>query len=57
MQRLLAGEADPTLAGVATWADRLRDLDPARFKATSLKPPEPRLRTVVNPARSVSLAL
>jgi hypothetical protein len=32
---LLAGEPDPTLAGVADWADRLRDLDPARFKATS----------------------
>lgn len=35
VQRLLAGEADPTLAGVADWADRLRDLDPERFKATS----------------------
>lgn len=33
--RLLAGEADPTLAGVAAWADTLRDEDPARFKATS----------------------
>lgn len=33
--RLLAGEADPTLAGVASWPDRLRDLDPERFKATS----------------------
>src|SRR5690606_28211337 len=32
---LLAGESDPTLAGVADWADRLRDLDPERFKATS----------------------
>ena len=32
---LLAGEPDPTLAGVATWADDLRDNDPARFKATS----------------------
>ncbi|MCJ0825512.1 S1/P1 nuclease [Luteimonas sp. 50] len=32
---LLAGEPDPTLAGVADWADRLRDLDPAEFKATS----------------------
>lgn len=32
---LLAGEPDPTLAGVATWADRLRDTDPPRFKATS----------------------
>lgn len=33
--RLLAGEQRPTLAGVADWADRLRDLDPERFKATS----------------------
>ena len=33
--RLLAGEEDPTLAGVASWADHLRDLDPDRFKATS----------------------
>ena len=33
--RLLAGEADPTLAGAASWADDLRDSDPARFKATS----------------------
>ncbi|MGN6113304.1 MAG: S1/P1 nuclease [Luteimonas sp.] len=32
---LLAGEANPSLAGVADWADRLRDLDPERFKATS----------------------
>ncbi|MDG6348829.1 S1/P1 nuclease [Luteimonas sp. 8-5] len=32
---LLAGEPDPTLAGVAAWADRLRDLEPERFKATS----------------------
>ena len=32
---LLAGEPQPTLAGVATWADTLRDSDPARFKATS----------------------
>ena len=32
---LLAGEADPTLAGVADWADRLRDLDPERFRATA----------------------
>ena len=32
---LLAGEPDPSLAGVADWADRLRDLDPERFKATS----------------------
>lgn len=34
VDRLLKGEADPTLAGVATWADTLRDEDPARFKAT-----------------------
>lgn len=27
--RLLAGEAEPTLAGVANWADRLRDSPPA----------------------------
>ena len=33
--RLLAGEPDPTLAGVATWADTMRDNDPARFKQTS----------------------
>ncbi|MHB8912601.1 MAG: S1/P1 nuclease, partial [Lysobacter sp.] len=32
---LLAGEPDPSLAGVATWADTLRASDPARFKATS----------------------
>ena len=33
--RLLAGEPEPTLAGVASWADRLRDGDPERFKATA----------------------
>ena len=33
--RLLAGDPDPTLAGVAAWADHLRNLDPDRFKATS----------------------
>ncbi len=33
--RLLAGEPDPTLAGVASWADDLRNLDPERFQATS----------------------
>jgi hypothetical protein len=33
--RLLAGEPDPTLAGVANWADTLRNADPERFKATS----------------------
>ncbi len=33
--RLLSGEKDPTLAGVATWADDLRNDDPERFKTTS----------------------
>lgn len=33
--RLLAGEPTPTLAGVASWADELRNTDPERFKATS----------------------
>lgn len=32
---LLAGEPDPTLAGVAYWADALRDNEPGRFKETS----------------------
>lgn len=32
---LLAGEPEPTLAGVAQWADDLRDTDLARFRATS----------------------
>src|SRR5690606_15544830 len=32
---LLAGEPTPTLAGVASWADELRNTDPERFKATS----------------------
>lgn len=32
---LLQGEPDPTLAGVATWADELRTTDPERFRATS----------------------
>lgn len=32
---LLAGEPDPTLAGVATWADELRTTDPELFRATS----------------------
>jgi hypothetical protein len=35
VRELLAGETDPTLAGVATWADALRDDDPERFRATS----------------------
>lgn len=33
--QLLAGEPEPTLGGVAMWADHLRGTDPARFKATS----------------------
>ncbi len=33
--KLLAGEPNPTLAGVASWADELRYSDPARYKATS----------------------
>ncbi len=33
--RLLAGEPEPTLGGVANWADDLRNTDPDRFKATS----------------------
>lgn len=33
--RLLAGEPDPTLAGVAMWADDMRNDDPERFKTTS----------------------
>ncbi|GAB1408769.1 S1/P1 nuclease [Thermomonas brevis] len=32
---LLAGEPDPTLAGIANWADYLRNNDPDRFKVTS----------------------
>ncbi len=32
---LLAGEPEPTLAGVSKWADDLRTSDPDRFKATS----------------------
>src|SRR6476659_1569164 len=32
---LLAGEPAPTLAGVADWADGLRDEDPARFARTA----------------------
>jgi nuclease S1 len=34
VKALLAGESDPTLAGVAVWADDLRNDDPARFKLT-----------------------
>jgi len=33
--RLLAGEPDPTLGGIASWADDLRNTDPERFKQTS----------------------
>lgn len=33
--RLLAGEPEPTLAGVANWADDLRDEDAGRGRATS----------------------
>jgi len=32
---LLEGEAEPTLGGVAYWADTLRSSDPDRFRATS----------------------
>ena len=32
---ILRGEADPTLAGVAMWADDLRGADPERYRATS----------------------
>lgn len=32
---LLAGERNPTLAGIANWADELRYRDPALFKQTS----------------------
>ena len=35
VRELLAGEADPTLSGVASWADALRSSDPAEFKRTS----------------------
>jgi hypothetical protein len=35
VRELLAGEPDPTLSGVAYWADALRNEDPPRFKLTS----------------------
>lgn len=35
VRELLAGETDPTLAGVAYWADALRNDDPEHFRATS----------------------
>jgi hypothetical protein len=33
--RLLAGEPDPTLAGIAAWADELRDNDPVLARRTA----------------------
>lgn len=33
--RLLRGESDPTLPGVANWADDIRDSDPALYRRTS----------------------
>ena len=35
IDKLLANEKTPTLAGIASWADDLRNTDPDRFKATS----------------------
>jgi hypothetical protein len=35
VDRLLAGEKDPTLAGVSTWADELRSSSPEAFNRTS----------------------
>lgn len=35
VQRLLAGESEPTLAGVASWADALRSSDPEAFRRTA----------------------
>ena len=35
VERLLAGEADPTLAGISTWADELRDSDPELGKRSA----------------------
>lgn len=35
VRRLLQGESEPTLGGVASWADALRHQDPPRFRATS----------------------
>jgi hypothetical protein len=32
---LLAGEDDPTLSGIAAWADEMRNADPDRFRATT----------------------
>lgn len=33
--KILEGEDDPSLSGVAFWADAMRNLDPARFQITS----------------------
>lgn len=33
--RLLAGERDPSLAGIANWADDIRDHDPALYRRTA----------------------
>lgn len=35
VRRLLRGERQPTLAGIANWADALRHSDPPRFRKTS----------------------
>ena len=35
VQRLLAGEPEPTLAGIANWADQLRESDPELGKKSS----------------------
>ncbi len=35
VEKLLAGEPNPSLGGVASWADALRNTDPARFRQTS----------------------
>lgn len=35
VRTLLAGESEPSLAGVASWADRLRASDPEQFKRTA----------------------
>jgi hypothetical protein len=35
VRELLAGEREPTLGGIASWADALRYSEPARFRATS----------------------
>lgn len=35
VRKILEGEDDPSLSGVAYWADALRNLDPPRFETTS----------------------